>query len=430
MKGWPDYRVSIARHPLFMCGFRPFFVLTAASATLFMAAWLAALAGWPPGLSAWRVPGGLSVWHAHELMFGFSMASVAGFLLTAVPEFTGTAPISRRALAALVLLWLAARAAYLCASWWPAPLGVWPAALCNLGMSAVLLAQVGPPVWRDPERRHIGFAWALGALGGLQAGFFASLALGGDAMAWLHAAAGAFMILIVIAGSRVSMSVVNGYIEAGRPGAAPAGEAVYLARPPRRYLAIFAMAVCSAVEFALGADVVTGWTALAAAAAMFNLLNDWHIGRALFTRWALMLYASYWLIALGYAAMGAAWLGAPMAPSAGRHLLMAGAMALAIFTVMSLAGRIHAGQWLDRRGWVPVAAAALVAAALLRALAGLWSAAGWAPLLVLASGVLWSAAFGAYLWHAWPVLTGPRSDGLDGCAEPAEKSAAPHSEPC
>jgi len=409
-------------HPLLMCGFRPFFVLTAGSACALVMIWLLVLAGW---LSAWTMPGGILLWHAHELIFGFGTASIAGFVLTAIPEFTGTTPVARRPLALLALLWLAARAAYALAGCWPSWLGAWPAALCNLALWAVLLAAVGPPVWRDPGRGHVGFVWAMGALGLLQAGFFVSLAIGADAMPWLHAGVGALMILIVIAGSRVSMSVVNGYIEAGRPGSPPVGAVVYLARPPRRYLAIFAIAVCSAVEFALGADPITGWAALAAAAAMLNLLNDWHIGRPLFTRWALMLYASYWLIALGYAAMGAAWLGAPMAVSAGRHVLTAGAMGLAIFTIMSLAGRIHAGHWLDRRVWLPLAALGLVAAVLLRAAAGLTAAAAWSPSLLWVSGTLWAGVFAVYLWHAWPVLTGPRSDGQDGCAEPLGRGPAP-----
>jgi uncharacterized protein involved in response to NO len=408
-------------HPVFLCGFRPFFVLTAASAVVFMAVWLAALAGWLPWLQAWPLAGGPVIWHAHELIYGFGMASVAGFLLTAVPEFTGCAAASRRRMLALVLLWMGARLAFVLAPAWPSVIGIWPAALCNLALAGALLAHLAPALLRDPGRRHLSFAWALGALAALQAGFFVVLARGGDAMAWLHAAVGLLMVLIIVATSRISLRVVNGRVEDGRPGAAPPPEVGYLARPPRRHLAAFAILLCSAAEFVLGANAVTGWLALAAAAAMLNLMNDWHVGRALFTRWALMLYASYWLMALGYALMGAAWLGAPMTASAGRHLLMAGAMGLSIFAVMGIAGRLHAGQWLDRRAWLPLAAAAIAVAALLRALAGLAPTAGFgnAVLVLLASGVLWIAAFAGYLWHAWPVLTGPRSDGGAGCAEPA-----------
>lgn len=412
----------LTAHPVLLCGFRPFFVLTAGSAVLFMAAWLAMLAGALP--QGWALPGGALAWHAHELVYGFGMASIAGFLLTAVPEFTGCASVSRRTLLALVLLWLGGRLAFVLAPAWPQAIGIWPAALCNLGLLAALLAHLVPPLWRDPARRHRSFAWALAGLGGLQAGFFGALASGADALAWLHAAVGLLMVLVVVATSRISLRVVNGRIEDGRPGAVEPPEVGYLARPPRRHLASSTILLCSAAEFVLGANAVTGWLAFAAAAALLNLLNDWHVGRPLFTRWALALYASYWLMALGYALMGASWLGASLPASAGRHLLMVGAMGLSIFTVMGIAGRLHAGQWLDRRRWLPLAAAALVAAALIRALAGLPAAGTSGRTLLLASGLLWIAAFAAYLRHAWPVLTGPRTDGGAGCDEPRKSDGA------
>jgi len=402
-----------------MCGFRPFFVLTAASAVVMMAVWLLMLRSLLPA----TMPGGSLFWHSHELIFGFVTASIAGFVLTAIPEFTKTEPIGRPALLWLTLLWIAARLAYVLAGLWPAWLGLWPAALLNLALWAFLLMQLTPAVWRDAERRHLSFIWALGAMALLQAGYFVALAIGGDAMAWLRVAVGVVMMLIVIAASRVSMAVVNGLIEQGRPGQPDPGDIGYLARPPRRNLAIFCIGVCSVTEFALGHNPVTGWTALAAAAAMLNLLNDWHVGRSLFTRWALMMYAFYWLIALGYVLMGAAWLGAPLLPSAGRHVLMAGAMGLSIFTIMALVGRIHAGLWLDRRPWLPIAVVVLVLATLLRAAAGVGQAAQWALTLLTVSGALWAACFAVYLAMAWPVLTGPRADGLVGCDEPLERDA-------
>jgi len=404
--------------PVFMCGFRPFFILTAASAVLLTLVWLLMLRGILPA----GMPGGSVLWHGHEMLFGFVTAAIAGFVLTAVPEFTRTAPPGRHALLRMLLLWLAARLAYALAGSWPAVIGLWPAALCNLALWVLLLVEVLPRVWNAPQRQHVSFAWALAALALLQVGFFAAASLGGNSLAWLYAAVGAVMILIIIATSRVSMSVVNGLVEQGHPDRQETDEVGYLARPPRRNLAIVTIGICSATEFALGHDIITGWTALAAAAAMLNLLNDWHIGRALFTRWALMLYASYWLIALGYGLMGAAWLGAPLLPSAGRHLLMAGAMGLSIFAIMVVVGRIHAGLWLDRRRWLPVTAALLVMAALLRAAAGLYALAPWMTLLHAASGTLWAACFALYLGVTWVVLSGPRSDGQEGCAEPLARS--------
>uniref|UniRef100_UPI00333EE21E NnrS family protein n=1 Tax=Castellaniella defragrans TaxID=75697 RepID=UPI00333EE21E len=408
-------------HPVFMCGFRPFFVLVAASGILLVPVWLLVLTGAVPG---WQPAGGIIAWHAHELIYGFGMAAVAGFLLTAIPEFTHSPAIGPGPLRGLTLLWLGGRLAYAASAGWPDAIGLWPAAICDLALAGALLAQLAPALWRDPQRRHLGFAYALAALILLHIGFYVSVARGGDTIAWLRAAVGIFMILIVMAGSRVSMNVVNARIEAGRPGEPPQGEVGYLARPPRRNLAVFCIGAASAVEFLAGPGLVTAWVALAAAAAMLNLLNDWHVGRPLLRRWALMLYGGYWLIGLGYAAMGLSWLGLPITASAGRHLLMAGAMALSTLTIMCIAGRIHAGLWLDRRRWAPAAAIALVLAAVLRAASGAAAASAWTlPLLVL-SGLIWSAAFALYLWHAGPTLVGPRSDGQSGCAEPLQDNTS------
>ena len=404
-----------------MCGFRPFFILTAASAVVMMILWLLMLTGWLPEMQV----ANSGLWHGHELIFGFATASTAGFVLTALPEFTQTPAPSRQTLIWLALLWLAARLSYLLAAWLPPMMGLiglWLAALFNLALWGWLLVEVWTRVARDPGRRHLSFAWALGTLMLLQAGFFISIARNMNALVWLHAAVGIMMVLIVIAASRVSMAVVNRLIEQGRPGDPEPGDIGYLARPPRRNLAIFTICLCSAVEFVLGHDIITGWTALAASAAMLNLLNDWHIGRALFTRWALMMYACYWLIAIGYTLMGAAWLGAPLQTSAGRHLLMAGAMSLSIFTIMAMVGRIHAGLWLDRRPWLPVTAVVLVLAALLRASAGMSFALSWAQWLLIVSGLLWAGCFAVYLLMTWPVLAKARADGLSGCEEPLGRS--------
>lgn len=403
------YQRSV-QSPLLLCAFRPFFFLTASSAILLMGLWLLSLQGW---LAAWPITGGWTLWHAHELIFGFAAAATAGFALTAIPEFTGTQPLTQKPLLWLVALWLLARACYLLAFW----ITLWPSLLVNMVFWLGLLLYISPPVWRDPQRKHISFPLTIAGLAILQGAFFIRLMTTGDALVWLYSAIHALMILIIIATSRVSMSVVNNRVEhkenTSDPDATP-----YLARPPRRYLAIAMIALCAVSELTLGAHPVSGWAALAAMAAIFNLLNDWHVGRALFSRLALMLYGSYWLMALGYALLGAAYLGAPLLPSAGRHLLTAGAMTLSIFTIMSIVSRIHSGLWLDRRLWIPVAAMLFVTAACVRAYAGFYSAAGLFSQLLLWAGLLWIAGFALYAWHLFGVLSSQRLDGQAGCAEP------------
>lgn len=411
---------KFAALPLFMCGFRPFFLATGLLACVLMAIWLVLQGQWWPALSQWSPTGGIIVWHAYELVLGFGSAAVAGFLLTAVPEFTHTPPIAPRRLALLALLWLLGRVVWLAAVWLPAPLDVLVVALPHLLFTACLLWLLLPSLVRDANaRRHFSFALALMAILLVQLGFFTDLLWQWrDPFAWIRLAVGLLMVLIILAGSRISMNVVNRLIELGKPGLAEHETVGYLARPPRRNLAVFCICLCSAVEFWQGQSVVTAWLALAVAAAMLNLLNDWHVGRALFYRWALILYLSYWLLALGYAAMGMSMLGAPWVPSAGRHLLTVGAMGLSIFAVMNVAGRIHAGQWLDTSHWVLWAMAAFTGAAVLRFMAGSFSLARWSQALAVIAGLLWIAGFAIYLWRNARILLADREDGQAGCAEP------------
>lgn len=390
--------------PVWLCPFRPFFLLTAAHGALAMAAWIAFLSGLLPLPD---VAGGAVVWHAHEMLFGFAMASIVGFLLTAVPEFTGLPSIPRRRLHVLVALWLGGRLAFT----FSGALTAWPAALCDLAVLLTLIASVAGPLWRQPDRRHVAFLYNLLALLAVHAGFYAALLGGHDPMPWLRLSIGVLMALIIVALSRISMRLVNDVLEAQGGESAP-----YMARPPRRNLAVFAIAAYSAGEFLLPGHAVAGWLALAAAAAIANLLNDWHVGRALLRRWPLMLYGVYALMAAGYAVMGLAQLldaGALPAVSAGRHLLTVGAMGLNIYIVMCIAGRMHCGRPLDEHPWVPTGAMLIAAAALLRA-GVTWPGAD-GGLLLAASGLLWGAAFALCAWHMAPLWLAPRQDGGTSC---------------
>lgn len=391
------------RGPLFCCGFRPFFLLAALHAMTAMAAWGLFLDGrlfLPP------LPGGPVPWHMHEMLFGFAMAAVAGFLLTAVPEFTGSPPVQHGRLALLAALWLAARLAYLLSG----ALGVAPAGLLELSFMAYLAWLVIPPLWRDPERPHLSFGMALLTLTALDAGFFIELARGEAPERWGNAAAGTMMILVIVALSRISMRIVNDEL-----ALLDEQDIEYRARPPRRNLAIFTIAMSTAAEFFLPGNAIGGWLALAAAAAILNLLNDWHVGRVLFRRRVLPLYTTYVLMAAGYALIGMALLGAGFTPSAGRHLLLAGTMSLAVLVVMVIAGRAHGGHGWEIRPWVSAAALVLLFAAPARAAAGFGGVVS--DLLLLGAAAVWPTAFALYLLYSWGVLVAPRPDGGQGCDE-------------
>lgn len=397
----------LSAHPIWLCGFRPFFLFSALGAPLFIGLWIAFLAF---GLPLPAVAGGPFVWHAHELVFGVALAAVAGFALTAIPEFTVTAAFGHSATRRLAALWLIGRLAFWSSGLLGAP-ALAVSAAAHLGLLGGLAWLLAPRLWRDPERRHLAFLWALAALAACVAGFYADALFGEHPARWLHAALGVLMMLIVVAMSRISMRIVNAAIE--ERAADPATSVEYRARPPRRNLAIFCIGLYTLVELLAPGARIGGWLALAAAAALLNLLNDWHVGRALFRRWPLMLYGVYILMAAGYALMGLAIVLDGGFFSAGRHLAAVGAMGLAIYAVLCIAGRMHCGHPLDERLWVPAGAWLIVAGATLRAATALPGAPA-AALLGLA-GLAWGAAFALYAWRMAPLFLAPRADGGSGC---------------
>ena len=133
-KAVPVWRLA---HPLWLCGFRPFFLATLLAGLGLVALWLLFLGlGWP--LPA--VPGGAQVWHVHELLFGLSLAAVAGFALTAVPEFTSTPSFRARHVRQLLAWWLAGRVAFWFSGFWP------PVLLALAGAAHVPRPPRGPGV--------------------------------------------------------------------------------------------------------------------------------------------------------------------------------------------------------------------------------------------------------------------------------------------
>ena len=387
---------------------RPFFLLAMISALGLLGLWGLVLGA---GVAPPQVEGGPIVWHVHELVFGFAMAGVAGFALTALPEFTGVAGVSRVQLRALVLLWLIARAGFW-ASGWGGAVALWLAAAAQVALPMAVLAVLAPALRTAAGRAHWSFGWALLALAAMALGFYADALRGAVGLRWLHATLGVLMLLIVVAASRISMRMVNRAIEQVTPGAPP-----YLARPPKRHLAALCITLATLAQFARPGDALVGWLALAAAAAMFHLMSDWHVGPALWRRrFPLLLYAMYACMALGYAALGLAHLGALAGTGAGWHLLGAGAVGMGVFVVIAIAGRAHAGLWPDTGPWIPLGGALILAATGLRVLAALQ---GWGGGALAASAALWCLAYAVLLWRVGPGLWRPRTYGRDGCEGPA-----------
>ena len=317
--------------PLLQNGFRPFFLAATIWAPTALAVWLAVLAGFVEPPLALPAP----AWHAHELLFGYGGAVIAGFLLTAVPNWTGRLPIAGRPLLALLGFWLAARLANLSA----AAIGPPVAAALDVGFWVLLAAVTGREVLIGRNRRNLPPVGLL-ALLAVACALSQAEALGaatGDLGRRLGLAA--ILVLIGLIGGRVVPSFTRNWLAKRRRRAA-AG-----ALRPVDQVAMALLVVAAA------AWVVVPDQALTAAALMAARRGRPASPRPL-ARWATAAEPLVAILHLGYGWLGAGLLllglGTLWPDSIGRlatlHALTAGAIGTMTLAIMTRATLGHTGR--------------------------------------------------------------------------------------
>lgn len=387
-----------ASHPLLAEALKLFFPVAAAHAVLLPLIWVTLFAFDLP--LAWQVPAGQ--WHAHEMIFGTYGAALAGFLGSAMPEWTDTQPRRGRALLALLALWLPGRLI----GFLGADALIGPAALTDLAFLGLLLAYVVRPLIERRSTRHGSFAlWLV---------LFALIEIG-IRLAWLRgetewsarllqAALAVFLVFLSLAIARINVVVVNHALD-------PNGETTpYRPHPGRQNLTAGLAGLQLTAALAAPHSAVPAWLALAAAAAFFDRLAEWFIGRAVLRAEVLALAAANACGGLGFLVIGLAGLGAPVAPVTGLHLLSVGALGLAVMAVLVIAGLRHSGRDLVLPPAAKLALALMAAAGLMRVLPEIGIGAGLLGRHYQLAAGLWSAAFAAWLIGFWPILNAPKQD--------------------
>jgi uncharacterized protein involved in response to NO len=378
---------------LFRLGFRPFYLGAALFAMLAIPAWVATLSG----LIAWPSNTPPLLWHAHEMLFGFAVAVIVGFLLTAGKAWTGLATPRGTTLAAMAGLWLAARLAALGA---PYPLY----ALLDIALLpwvAVVLIRL---LLRSGNRRNLPLGGILVLLATANIAFHGATwgALPLNPLRALHAGLALIVMIECVMAGRVipafTMSALPGrslktqpWLEQGALATTALALAAWVLLPPNRITAL--------------------GLALAAALHIKRLWNwqPW-CTRARPILW--VLHAAYAWLPLGLALLAAAQLGLAAA-SAGIHALAVGATGGLIIGMLTRTARGHTGRPL-KVSRPEVAAYLLVAgAAVVRVIGPLMQPAQTSTWLVLAAAA-WACAFALYLGVYAPWLTSPRLDGKDG----------------
>ena len=341
-----------AEPPILSEGLRLFFPAAAIHGAIWPVVWVLLYAFDLP--LAGNVP--TSQWHAHEMIFGTYGMAMAGFLTSAVPEWTNTPRWRGSALLILLGLWLPGRMAGLIGADWM----IAPAGLTDAAFLAVLAWAITAPMVRCRNFTHMAFAiWVLAMLG-LEIAIRTSWLLGDLALSQtlLQTALIVFVVLMALSVTRINGVTINHAID-------PTSETrPYRPHPGRRNLAGALTALYALSVIILPASQTPAFLALAAAAAFFDRQAEWFIGSPLFRAEVLALAGANLLSGLGLAAIGLSGLGFPIALSSGLHILSMGALGLAVLAVLSIAGLRHTGRAL-RVPWASHAAFILALVAVL-----------------------------------------------------------------
>lgn len=383
--------------PLFRLGFRPFFLLGALFSCLAMLGWLGQLNNWfaLPGI------GNPIWWHAHEMLFGFGAAIVAGFLLTAVQNWTAHPGVRSWPLALIVGLWVLPR----CLLPW---LGEGNLILMALDLAWLPLCAwfLAKPVIMTRQWRNLFFVPLLLIL----------TLLNGASWLWrdewsavehlLITTVLLFTTLIAVMGGRVIP-----FFTARGTGQEKA--------PPSPWLERGALA--SLWLILLLWLLPDSWTNYLYMVPLYIVAAGLHLGRQLRWRpgttlaqpllWSLHL--AYLFIPLGLLALAVQAAGLPLSLSLASHLLSAGCMGTMILGMIARVSLGHSGRALHVGRRITLAFALVILSAFMRVLLPLY----WPSLTLTGwnlSGWSWIAAYGLFIWVYTPILTRPRADGRPG----------------
>jgi uncharacterized protein involved in response to NO len=383
---------SQPRWALWQLGFRPFYLLASGFAAISIALWAAQYGGWLPH-SYLNGP----VWHAHEMLYGFTLAVIAGFLFTAVRNWTNRPTPTGGSLMAIALLWLAGRVLIL------TPLA-WLSAVVNAAFPIAVAIGIGVPLLRSGNRRNYFFIGLLTAIGIGSLYVHAALILSWPTPSWVGIRTGldiVLLIMVVMAGRVVPMFTTNAI-----PGARS-----------RRNVLVERASIAVVIALAIFDVLQIEGTALVALLLVAVLAHGarwwlWAPVKTLRNPLVWVLHAAYAWILIYFLLRATAVLQLT-ASALATHAFTVGAIGGLTIGMMTRTAKGHTGRPLLADRADTAAYVLIFAAAGLRVFGPmLWpDAYSW---WVLVSAAFWSTGFGLYAVHYWNPLTRPRADGAPG----------------
>lgn len=393
MTAIPRHRVH-AGPAILSAGFRPYFLAASIWAAVSIPLWLGAYA------EGFVVPTQLSplVWHAHEMIFGFAAAVVAGFMLTAIPNWTGRIPLQGAPLAMLVSLWAIGQLGVLLSG----EIGASAAAAADLSFPAAFLAVVAREILAGSNWRNLPMLGALALL--LVGNLLVHLdALGFADTAQLGNRLGlvTLFMLISLVGGRIVPSFTHNWLAKMRPDVAPP------ASEGRFDIAALVVTGVALLVWAFAPDAsVTPWAVLAAGVAVALRLSRWRSLRTVQEPLLLILHIGYGWLAFGLLLLGFDGLFDMLPPAAALHALTVGAIGTMTLAVMTRASLGHTGRPLQAGPATKAIYVLITVAAVLRVFSPL--AGNRIELALWLAGTAWTGAFGLFAIRYGPALARPR----------------------
>ena len=365
---------------------RPFYLAAAAYAALAMLMWLASLTG------LWTSPINDPRWHAHEMIFGYALAVVTGFLFTAVRNWTQQATPVGRPLAAIVGLWLAARLLL--------PLSPMLSAAADLAFIITVIGGIARPLWKAGKARNFVFVAILAGIGAANVLFHLAMAgvLELPVSRGLQLALDLILLLMAILGGRVIPSFT------ANASGLPARPNIWVER-----ISIGLILLLLAEDLFGINGIPLMLTASAACLAHATRWMLWRPHKSVGLPLLWILHAAYAWVIVHFALRALAASGLINA-SLATHALTVGALGALTLGMMTRTARGHMG-WPLVAGRAEVAIYGLVlAAAVFRVLLPIAWPATYAFAIMLA-GLSWTLAFGLFVVRYWPILSGPARSG-------------------
>ncbi|QEL22330.1 NnrS family protein [Bosea sp. F3-2] len=371
-------------------GFRPFFLLAALQAGLTVLVWLLIVTGHLAMPTSFTPVD----WHVHEMLFGYQAAAVAGFLLTAIPNWTGRLPVQGTPLLVLVLAWLAGRVAVALS----AVIG-WRLAMALDALFLLLLAGAAArEIVAGRNWRNLKVVVLIGLLLMANLAFHLEAGLAGSADFARRFAIAVVLLLVALIAGRIVPSFTRNWLAQRQQGRMPVPFGCY------DKVVLAASAAALGLWVALPDAHATGVALAVASGLHLFRLARWAGERTWRNPLLVILHIGYLFVPLGFALTAAASLGF-VTPAAGLHAWTAGAFGTMTLAVMSRASLGHTGRPL-----VATAATQLCyGLVVIGTVARICSALGHGPVALLhVAGLSWSLAFLIFAADYWQVLTGSR----------------------